>query len=145
MLLPKNNKWKDIWLLLIIPLEILDFWSTYINVVLLNGEELSPIVNWAIQKWGAEFGVLVFVPVYKAFCVASIWIFLTFVPYSNKLVFRIFPKWRTIIPKLKKYSVKYLRFVMRVAYISACLIIVVRLSAVVFNFGGALNYIHKYL
>jgi hypothetical protein len=113
MLIPKNNKWKNIWLLMIIPLEILDFWSTYINVVVLNGEELNPIVNLAIQKWGTEFAILIFVPVYKIFAVVSIWAFLTFLPYSNKLLFRTFTNWRTIIPQLKKYSVKYLRFVMR--------------------------------
>lgn len=140
MLLPKNNKWKRFWLFAIIPVEIFDVWSTYLNVVMLCGRELNPFVNWVIEKIGAAAGTLVFVPIYKGLTVFSLWLFLTYAPYASRLFFKIFPAWRKI-PWLKKYLFKYWRFAIVSSYIGAYLVLAVALSAVIFNLRGALAYI----
>ncbi len=143
MLLPKNNKWKRFWLPAILLAEVLDVWTTYINVVCLNGREINLVVNWAIEKFGADAAILIFVPAYKGLAVLSLWLFLTLVPYSYKSTFKIFPVLRTM-SWFKRYYVKYIRFVMNLSYFSAYAVLAVILSAVIFNLQGALRYIYKF-
>lgn len=139
MILPKHNRCRSIWLIGMIIFDILDVWSTYLNVIVLNGRELNPIVHSLIEKFGAAAAIVILVPIYKGLMVFSFWLFLRYLPYAIRPTLKIFSSLKKVAP-FRVLVRRYLRFVGRFAYLLAYLVLFSRITAVIFNLHGAISY-----